>query len=235
MSTIERKSAFVSRLFGRISRKYDYLNTVMTAGRHHYWRRIAVKIGLSDEKGIAVDLAAGTGDFSFELLKYNLIDQVVSLDITPEMLDIAFVKSVDKNMQKKVNLIIGDSHFLPFNCDSFVCATVGFGVRNFEDVSMAILEIQRVLKPRGKAIILEIVKPKNPLMEKMFFMYFRRITPILGSILAGDREAYTYLPDSVGNFMTATELADIMTNSGLKNIVIKKFALGSVAILIGEK
>jgi demethylmenaquinone methyltransferase/2-methoxy-6-polyprenyl-1,4-benzoquinol methylase len=138
-------------------------------------------------------------------------------------------------MQEQVNLIVGDSHFLPFNCDSFVCATVGFGIRNFEDVSMAVLEIQRVLKPKGKAIILEIVKLKNPLMAKIFFMYFRRITPILGSILAGDREAYTYLPDSVGNFMTANELADIMMNSGFKNVVIKKFALGSVAILVGEK
>ena len=90
MSNIERKSAFISKLFGRISGKYDYLNTVMTAGRHHNWRKIAIKIGLSTEKGVAIDLASGTGDFSFELLKYDLIDKVVSLDITPEMLDIAF-------------------------------------------------------------------------------------------------------------------------------------------------
>lgn len=235
MINIEKKSAFLSDLFGRISKKYDYLNTVMTAGRHHYWRKTAVNSLIIDKNGIAVDLAAGTGDFSFELLKLDTVDQVVSLDITPEMLDIAFMKAAQRNMEEKIELLIGDSHFLPFKEDSFICATVGFGVRNFADVPLAISEIQRVLKPKGKVVILEIVKPANFLMAKMFPIYFRRITPILGSILARDREAYTYLPDSVGNFMTSNQLVNIMGDAGFKNIKVKKFAFGAVAILAGEK
>ena len=235
MKNIENKSTFVSGLFGRIYQKYDYLNTVMTAGRHHSWRKLAVKLGLPYKKGVAVDLATGTGDFSFELLNYESIDEVISLDITPEMLDIALDKARQKNMDQNVTWLVGDSHFLPFNNDSFVCATVGFGVRNFEDVPLAMSVIARVLKPGGKVVILEIVKPSNIIMSKIFFMYFRKITPLLGTLLARDRAAYTYLPDSVGNFMTSDELGNIMDQSGLKNVQIKKFALGSMAILIGEK
>ena len=234
MKNIENKSTFVSGLFGRISQKYDYLNTVMTAGRHHSWRKLAVKLGLPYKKGVAVDLATGTGDFSFELLNYEAIDEVISLDITPEMLDIALDKARQKNMDQNVTWLVGDSHILPFNNDSFVCATVGFGVRNFEDVPLAMSEIARVLKPGGRFMCLEFSRIDNEMIN-LIYQKYSKIIPFVGKYIVGSSKPYDYLIKSINEFYSQDELANLIKNNGFSNVEYRNLSNGISAIHSGWK
>ena len=131
--------------------------------------------------------------------------------------------------------MVGDAHALPFPDDHFICATVGFGVRNFVDIPRAIREMARVVMPGGRVVSLEIVRREglDP-VSRAVQLHFRYVTPWLGAVLAGDREAYTYLPESVQGFLSADELASMMEHVGLRHVSYRKLALGAVAIHVGE-
>ena len=223
-------------MFGRISGRYDLLNTVMSGGRHHAWRRIASKLVTTDLRGPALDIATGTGDFALALARQPSISEVVGLDVAPAMLVRARHKANRGDLTGSVSFQLGDAHQLPFPDGHFVAATVGFGIRNFADVGRALGEMARVLKPGGRVAALEIVRltGRSPL-KTLFPVYFRWVTPLLGAVLAGDREAYTYLPESVDRFLSAEEVGDMMEQTGLRIVESRRFALGSVAILIAEK
>ena len=229
------KSKFVSNMFNRISGRYDLLNTIMTAGMHYSWRKKATKYLKKAETGMFLDVATGTGDFAFEILNQKIANKVVGLDFSVEMLNIGQIKSEKRNFDKKFVPVVADAHELPFPDNSFESITIGFGVRNFVDLSTALEELLRVLVPGGNLVILEIVKPEGKIMSRLFPLYFEKITPRIGSIFAGDREAYTYLPQSVSNFLTSTQLAVLMTKKGFKKPVVKKLAFGTVAIVVGQK
>tara|TARA_Y100001970_G_C13836534_1_gene652369 strand:+ start:14 stop:733 length:720 start_codon:yes stop_codon:yes gene_type:complete len=229
------KSKFVSNMFNRISGRYDLLNTIMTAGMHYSWRKKATKYLKKAETGMFLDVATGTGDFAFEILNQKIANKVVGLDFSVEMLNIGQIKSEKRNFDKKFVPVVADAHELPFADNSFESITIGFGVRNFVDLSTALEELLRVLVPGGNLVILEIVKPEGKIMSRLFPLYFEKITPRIGSIFAGDREAYTYLPQSVSNFLTSTQLAVLMTKKGFKKPVVKKLAFGTVAIVVGQK
>ena len=224
-------------MFARISRRYDLLNTVMTAGRHYAWRRLATDMAVGDlSGGPALDVATGTGDFAFDLARKQSVSRVVGLDYTPEMLAVAVDKARRNGLAEKLTLVVGDAHALPFPDEHFICATVGFGVRNFVDVPQAIREMARVVRPGGRVVTLEIlrIEGKGPL-SRLFPLYFRRVTPRLGALLAGDREAYSYLPESVQEFLSANELTSMMEEAGLKDVTYRKLALGTVVIHVGKK
>ena len=229
------KSKFVSNMFNRISGRYDLLITIMTAGMHYSWRKKATKYLKKSETGMFLDVATGTGDFAFEILNQKIANKVVGLDFSVEMLNIGQIKSEKRNFDKKFVPVVADAHELPFADNSFESITIGFGVRNFVDLSIALEELLRVLVPGGNLVILEIVKPEGKIMSRLFPLYFEKITPRIGSIFAGDREAYTYLPQSVSNFLTSTQLAVLMTKKGFKKPVVKKLAFGTVAIVVGQK
>lgn len=229
------KSKFVSNMFNRISGRYDLLNTIMTAGMHYSWRKKATKYLKKSETGMFLDVATGTGDFAFEILNQKIANKVVGLDFSVEMLNIGQIKSEKRNFDKKFVPVVADAHELPFADNSFESITIGFGVRNFVDLSIALEELLRVLVPGGNLVILEIVKPEGKIVSRLFPLYFEKITPRIGSIFAGDREAYTYLPQSVSNFLTSTQLAVLMTKKGFKKPVVKKLAFGTVAIVVGQK
>ena len=230
------RARYVTRMFARISRRYDFMNTVMTAGRHYTWRRMATDMAISKLSGPALDVAAGTGDFAIDLARKASVSYVVGLDYTREMLSIAATKTERKDLSDRIDLVVGDAHDLPFPDDSFICVTVGFGVRNFVDLPQALGEIVRVVKPGGRVVILEIVRIEDrDLRGRLFTLYFRYVTPWLGVLLAGDREAYTYLPESVQQFLSANELATMMEAAGLKNVSYRNLALGTTAIHVGEK
>ena len=224
-------------MFGRISRRYDLLNTVMSGGRHHAWRRIASRLVTSDLRGPALDIATGTGDFALALATQPSISHVVGLDAADAMLVRARHKAERARLlARSASFLLGDAHHLPFPDGQFVAATVGFGIRNFADVRRAIGEMARVIRPGGRLATLEIVRitGRSPL-KVVFPVYFRHVTPWLGAALAGDREAYTYLPESVERFLSAEEVGEIMEQAGLRIVEIRRYALGSVAILVGEK
>ena len=232
----KERARYVTRMFARIARHYDLLNTVMTAGRHHAWRSMATDVAISNVSGAALDVATGTGDFAFALARRPAVSHVVGLDYTPEMLTVADAKARLNGLASRLSLVAGDARALPFPDDHFECATVGFGVRNFTDVPRALREMARVVRPGGQVVVLEIVQLEDggPL-ARLFPIYFRYIVPLMGAVLAGDRESYAYLPDSVEVFLTAGRLVSLMEEAGLTGVTHRKLALGTVAVLAGTK
>ncbi len=186
--------------------------------------------------GPALDVATGTGDFAVELARLPNVEKAVGLDFSQEMLEAARRKASDKGLRGRIDYLVGDAHELPFADGLFTCAVVGFGARNFIDLPRAIGEMARVVRPGGRVGVLEIVRMdgRGP-ASRLLPLCFRYVAPRLGAALAGEREAYTYLPESVRGFMTAGVLAEVMRGAGLGNLAVKKMALGSVAFLVGEK
>ena len=232
-----QRARYVAEMFGRISKRYDLLNTVMTGGRHYAWRRMAAKSAVdSGLEGCALDLATGTGDFALDLASHPNVSRVVGLDFTPEMITLAAQKAERKSLSQTLEFGVGDAHALPFADESFICVTVGFGVRNFIDVPAALAEMVRVIKPGGRVVILEIVRLEGRgLRARVLPVYFRYATPLLGAALAGNREAYTYLPQSVESFLRAHQLAELMEKAGLQDVRYRSLGLGTVAIHTGVK
>jgi demethylmenaquinone methyltransferase/2-methoxy-6-polyprenyl-1,4-benzoquinol methylase len=223
-------------MFGRISRRYDRLNSIMSGGRHHAWRRMATDAAVDGAIGPALDVATGTGDFALELARRTEVTGVVGLDFTPEMLPIALDKTRDRHMGDRAGYAVADAHRLPLPDDHFICATVGFGVRNFVDLTQALSEMVRVLRPGGRLVILEIVRQDGlGIVGKVFPLYFRYVTPWIGAVFGGNREAYTYLPESVQGFLSAGELSGMMRRAGLQEVRHRKLAFGTVAIHVGVK
>ncbi len=210
------------------------LNTVMSAGRHYAWRRLATRMAAEGQRGPALDVATGTADFAVELGRMPGVTDVVGVDFSRAMMRVGREKADRHGLSSRVTFVSGDVHELPFADDAFACATVGFGVRNFTDVPKSLREMARVLRPGGRLSILEIVplEGRGP-FGRLFPVYFRYVTPLIGTLLAGDREAYTYLPESVQAFRTARELADLMRDAGFQDIQRHSLALGTVAVLCG--
>ena len=186
--------------------------------------------------GVALDVATGTGDFAFDLARRPEVNSVVGLDFTQEMMRLGVEKAERQSVDNSVSFVEGDAHDLPFRDDSFICATAGFGIRNFIDVPAALREMVRVVKSGGRVVSLEIVRldGRGP-VSRMARLHFRHVTPWLGALLAGDREAYTYLPQSAQGFMSARELSQAMEDAGLEVTSCIGLALGTVAIHVGQK
>lgn len=226
----------MKRMFSRISHRYDLLNGIMSGGRHHAWRRMASRMAAEGLSGPTLDVASGTGDFTFELARLHGVSSAIGVDFTREMLMVANRKSERRRLSEQVAFTLGDAHALPFQDDQFICATVGFGIRNFADVNRALQEMARVVRPGGRVVSLEIVRMegRGPI-SRLFPFHFKHTAPLLGAIIAGDRQAYTYLPESVQTFLSAREMGQAMEAAGLKSVRYLKLALGTVAIHVGEK
>ena len=232
----EAKARYVAAMFARIARRYDRLNTVMTGGQHHRWHSLATRLATAGLEGSALDVATGTGDFAFALARRPGIRPVFGVDFVPEMVAMARGKAKRRKVSGQVKFFHGDALALPFGDNSFACATSGFSLRNVADVPKAIAEMARVVRPGGRVVTLEITPfERNGLFPRLFRFYFHRLVPLLGSLLARDREAYTYLPQSVDVFPTAAELAHLMEGAGLRDITYRKVGLGTVAIHVGIK
>ena len=240
----DEKARYVAAMFDRISRRYDLLNTVMSGGMHHLWRRRAVHLAVqegqgdapSTGQGQALDVATGTGDFALALARRPGIERVVGLDFAPKMLPLARDKAQRRGLSHRVQWMLGDALALPFPDGHFLCITVGFGLRNFSDKEAALREMTRVVMPGGRVVILDIV----PLADRGIFhrlqrVYFRGVVPRLGSLLAGSKKAYTYLPDSVDSFLTAQQLAAMMESASLQRVRYEMMGLGAVALHVGER
>ena len=232
----DERARYVRHMFGRISRRYDLLNSVMSGGRHYAWRRLAARdAAATGLRGDALDVACGTGDFALDLARIDGINSVVGVDFAPQMLTLARRKANRQRLSAQTAFVTSDAHTLPFPNDAFVCATVGFGVRNFIDVQRALSEMARVVRPGGRVVVLEIVRLEGSgLRARALPWCFRRAAPLLGALLARDAEAYAYLPESVDAFLSAQELAAAMEHAGLRIVRHRRLALGSVAVIAGE-
>src|ERR1700733_14761888 len=202
----------VRAMFDRIAGVYDRLNSVMTAGLHHRWRDRAVELAQVGPSSHVLDVATGTGDMAFALARAigpGGSGDVVGADFSEQMLEIARRKATDGAagpVAAPVRFEQANALLLPHSNDEFDAATVGFGVRNFSDLDQGLRELARVVRPGGHVVILEMTTPQRPPLSTFFGLWFDRAVPVLGRV-AGDSDAYTYLPNSVRRFPGPQELA----------------------------
>jgi demethylmenaquinone methyltransferase/2-methoxy-6-polyprenyl-1,4-benzoquinol methylase len=219
----------VRAMFDRIARVYDVMNSVMTAGMHHRWRERAVDLAAVGPGDRALDVATGTGDLAIALKRrVGPTGEVIGSDFSDQMLELARRKSGD------VKFEWGNALELPYEDDSFDAVTVGFGARNFSDLPTGLREMARVTRPGGRVVVLEITTPQRPPLSWFFRIWFDQVVPMLGRI-AGDPDAYSYLPSSVRRFPGPEELAAYLVEAGLTDVRWVLTAGGIIAIHAGRK
>jgi demethylmenaquinone methyltransferase / 2-methoxy-6-polyprenyl-1,4-benzoquinol methylase len=227
----------VRAMFDRIAGLYDRMNTVMTAGLHHTWRQRAADLAGLTRGERALDVATGTGDLALELAgRVGPEGEIVGSDFSERMLELARAKAAARPAivsRPQLRFEPGNALALPYRDGEFDAATVGFGARNFSDLERGIREMVRVVRPAGHVVILEMTTPRRPPLSTFFRLWFDRVVPALGR-LAGDAQAYSYLPSSVRRFPGPEELAAVMSRSGLTGIRYLLTAGGIIALHVGE-
>jgi demethylmenaquinone methyltransferase/2-methoxy-6-polyprenyl-1,4-benzoquinol methylase len=219
----------VRAMFDRIARVYDLMNSVMTAGLHHQWRRRAADLANVGPGDRVLDVATGTGDLAIELAsRVTPGGEVVGTDFSEEMLVHARRKAPGLRFEW------GNALELPYADGEFAAATVGFGARNFSDLDQGLTEMARVVKPGGRVVILEITTPQKPPLSTFFRLWFDRVVPLIGKV-AGDPDAYDYLPNSVKRFPEPAGLAASLQRAGLEQIKWVLTAGGIIALHVGVK
>jgi demethylmenaquinone methyltransferase/2-methoxy-6-polyprenyl-1,4-benzoquinol methylase len=223
------EEAQVQEMFDRIAGIYDRLNTLMTAGLHHAWRRRAVDLTAVAPGSRALDVATGTGDLAIELgRRVAPGGEVVGVDFAERMLALARAKAGSLPIRFEV----ANALALPFDDNEFDAATVGFGARNFADLERGLREMARVVRPGGRVVVLEITTPQRQPLRSFFELWFDRVVPALGRI-AGDAQAYEYLPSSVRRFPGPEQLAGVMAGCGVTGIRYLITGGGIIALHMG--
>jgi len=218
----------VRGMFDRIAGVYDLMNSAMTAGLHHTWRARAVELARVGPGSDALDICCGTGDLALALRRaIGPEGRVIGSDFSEPMLELARAKAGKDG--ERVEFEWADALELPYEDDSFDAVTVGFGARNLADLDLGLREMARVLRPGGRLVILEITRPQRQPLASFYSLWFDRLIPMLGS-LAGDSEAYSYLPESVRSFPGPHSLAAKMEAGGFERIRWLLLAGGIIAI-----
>ncbi len=221
----------VRAMFDRIAKVYDLLNTVMTAGLHHRWRERAADFALLRPGSRVLDVATGTGDLAIELARRVAPGgEVVGSDFSEAMLARARTKPIPAGAELRFEW--GDALELPYADGTFDAATVGFGARNFSDLARGLEEMVRVVRPGGRVVVLEFTSPTRAPLSIFYSLWFDRVVPLLGR-LAGDPDAYSYLPSSVKRFPAPAGLAAELQRAGLREIGYLLTAGGIVVIHFG--
>ncbi len=230
---IRSHSESVRAMFTRIAGRYDLMNTLMTGGRHHAWRRYAATTAATAPAGPILDLATGTADLAIALQAASPGRKVVGADFALGMLTAAQRKLAGRSMQR-IPLVAADALALPFANKAFACVTSAFLLRNLGDLPTGLGEMRRVTRPGGLVIALEIIRPDIPGWDALFALYFRRVVPLIGALIAGDRQAYTYLPKSVDRYLSPRALARLMTDLGYRDVTYRRYGLGAIALHVGR-
>lgn len=228
------KKEEVATMFNNISKRYDFLNHFLSLGIDKIWRKKAIRLLREVEPKSILDIATGTGDFAIAALKLKP-EEVIGVDISQGMLDVGIEKMKRKGVDDIISMQLGDSEKLPFEDNRFDALTVGFGVRNYENLEKGLSDMLRVLKPGGRAIILEFSKPRKFPVKQTFGFYSKRVIPFLGKTISKDRRAYEYLPESVEAFPEGKDFLEIMTKTGYKNVDSQLVSGGIATIYWGTK
>lgn len=228
------KKEQVARMFDNISERYDFLNHLLSLGIDRGWRRNAIRLLKPYSPRIILDVATGTGDFAIQALDI-LPDKIIGVDISEGMLEVGRKKVTARGLSNIIEMRSGDSENLPFEDNNFDAVTVGFGVRNFENLEKGLMEIYRVMKPGAMLIVLEFSKPARFPFKQIYNFYFKIILPKIGRWVSHDKAAYTYLPESVEAFPDWVDFIEILKNTGFKNTACKPQTFGISSIYIGQK
>lgn len=230
----DNKKKQVADMFDSISGKYDFLNHFLSLGIDIRWRKKAINLLENLKPKKILDIATGTGDFAIEALKLNP-DKVIGVDISEGMLNVGREKMKKKGHSAIIDMQSGDSENLHFEDNTFDAVIVAFGVRNFENLEKGLAEMNRVLRPEGKVVILEFSKPTIFPFKQLYNFYFRWILPKIGKLVSKDNAAYTYLPESVNEFPYGDNFLTVLNKTGYKNTQCKPLTLGISSIYTGEK
>lgn len=235
------KAAQVEEMFDSIAPAYDFMNTAMTLGLHRAWRNSAIRAALKSRHNRPtddiLDIATGTGDVAFKLHKLIPDAEIIGLDLSAGMLEIADkkLKNADESAKIKIKFEQGDSLALRFADNSFDLLTVAYGVRNFEHLSQGLREMARVLRPGGTLCIIELSCPTNRAILALYKIYSRHLIPFVGKLVSGDSRAYTYLPESIAAAPQRQHLTALMTDAGFSDCRWKSLTLGVVTYYIATK
>jgi demethylmenaquinone methyltransferase/2-methoxy-6-polyprenyl-1,4-benzoquinol methylase len=221
----ERDPAAVRSMFDRIARRYDTVNTVLSAGTDGGWRRRAARETGLQLGGSAVDVACGSGKLTAELARLAGGGRVVGLDFSPQMLEVA------RRAHPKIEFMEGDALNLPFDDGSFDAATIAFGLRNLADPVRGLREMTRVAR---RAVVLEFVRPPKGMVGSAYRVYLRTLLPAIGGVISGDRAAYRYLSDTVDSYRTPAELVAMAERAGWRKPRFIPLAMGTVGIVSGS-
>lgn len=222
-------------MFDRIAGRYDLLNHLLSGNRDRAWRRKMVRLLPEDGNLRILDLATGTGDQLLALYDSGRVESGTGIDMAEKMLAIGRDKIEARGLSDRLDLQSGNAEKLAFEADKFDAVSISFGIRNMTDVPVTLAEMYRVLKPGGRALILEFSLPTNPLMRKFYLFYFRHVLPRLGAVISGDRAAYRYLNQTVETFPYGEAFCRLMTEAGFKNVAANRLTFGIASIYQGDK
>ncbi len=226
------------KIFNQIAPTYDLLNRILSFGIDVSWRKkMAMNLPASpkDRKLFVLDLACGTADLSLQLAKNDNVGKIIGMDLSEKMIEVGNKKIKSKKMEKKVKLHIGDACNIPSGDQTFDLVTISFGIRNFPDPLKSLKEINRVLRPEGKVIIMEFSLPKNKLIKLIYLNYFRYVLPFLGKIISKNKDAYKYLNNTVEDFPYGPDFLELMKQAGLKDTQQQSLTFGIASIYYATK
>jgi demethylmenaquinone methyltransferase/2-methoxy-6-polyprenyl-1,4-benzoquinol methylase len=230
----QSKKEEVAQMFNNISANYDFLNHFLSLGIDHLWRKRAVKQLQKQQPKVLLDLATGTGDFAIACLKLKP-EKIIGMDISSGMLEVGKQKMKKRAFDNIIDMQLGDSENMPFADHTFDAITVGFGVRNYENLEKGLGEMLRVLKPGGQAVILEFSKPKTFPIKQLFGFYSKVLIPLFGKYISKDERAYTYLPESVAAFPEGAAFVGVLQKVGYQTSEPIRLSGGIASIYIGTK
>ena len=228
------KKKQVEKMFDSISFEYDNLNRLISAGNDVKWRKNIYKIAERLKPVDVLDIATGTADIALELSKIKG-SKITGLDISEKMLNIGRQKVTERNLENKISLVSGDAENLSFSKNTFDLISIGFGVRNFQNLEKGLLESFRVLRKGGTLIILETSVPQNRLVKLFYLLFSRTFIPLIGSLFSKDKKAYKYLQKSAEEFPSGENFSQILKSCGFKNVQIMPLMLGASSIYIAKK
>ena len=238
MSIKDQSKSTSYQMFNRIAKTYDPVNRLLSFGLDIRWRKKVGTLLPKIEQGVdLLDLATGTADQVLFLCDKHssTINKAVGMDLSEGMLDVGREKIKSRNLQDKISLSVGDACALPIENDSFDAVTISFGIRNVPDVPKALQEMYRILRPGGKALILEFAIPKNPIVRFGHLFYLRHVLPLVGGLISGERAAYRYLNTSIEAFPYGDDFANLMTDAGFEKANVHRVTFGIANIYEGVK
>ncbi|WP_072327671.1 MULTISPECIES: demethylmenaquinone methyltransferase [unclassified Paenibacillus] len=229
------KEQFVHSVFESIAPKYDLMNDIISFRRHKAWREFTMRKMNVKTGDTAIDLCCGTCDWTISLAQASRTGPIVGLDFSQNMLDVGADKISRLGLDNQISLVRGNAMELPFEAGSFDYATIGFALRNVPDLVKVIEEMQRVVKPGGMVVSLELSKPTWQPFKSIYYFYFQKILPLLGKLIAKKYDQYKWLPESLVHFPDHKQLADIFRATGLTDVRVYPLFGGIAALHIGIK
>ena len=232
-NSASNKTLRVENMFDRIAPKYDFFNRLFSLRIDLLWRKNLVNWMQSDDPKQILDVATGTSELAIALWKKFRV-KITAVDLSQEMLNLADKKIKQLGAEYEITIQKANAENLPFESNKFDAVSVGFGVRNFENLEKGLSELRRVVKENGNVYILEFSKMEG-VLSPLYNFYFRKVLPFLAKMISGEKEAYAYLPDSVQSFPCGERMKNILLDLGFSKVEYKKLSLGIVTIYKAKK